>query len=64
VAIRKLVKDSIMAQDGVRYLEQLLKQAGRETDQGKLDKLTAEIFRVVAEREKLRSRPRRRSRGI
>ena len=44
-----------MAQVGIRYLEGLLKQAGRETDKDKLDKLTTEIFRVVAEREKLRS---------
>jgi hypothetical protein len=53
-----------VAQDGVRYLERLLRQAGKETDREKLDKLTAEIYRVVAEREKLRIRPKRRSRGI
>ena len=40
-----------MAQDGIRYLEQLLKQAGKETDLNRLDQLTAEIYRVVAERE-------------
>jgi hypothetical protein len=53
-----------MAQDGVRYLERLLKQAGNETDRNKLDKLTAEIYRVVAEREKMRAKPKRRSHGI
>jgi hypothetical protein len=55
-----------MAQDGVRYLEQLLRQAGKETDREKLDKLTAEIYRVVAEREQLRIRtkPKRGSRSI
>jgi hypothetical protein len=57
-----------MAQDGVRYLEQLLKQAGKETDAEKLDKLTAEIYRVVAERDKIRmrirTRPKPRSRSI
>jgi hypothetical protein len=57
-----------MAQDGVRYLEQLLKQVGKETDAAKLDKLTAEIYRVVAEREKIRmnirSKPKPRSRSI
>jgi hypothetical protein len=53
-----------MAQDGVRYLEQLLRQASKETDRAKLDKLTAEIYRVVAEREKTRTRPKARSRGI
>ncbi len=43
-----------MPQDGTRYLEQLLKQASRESDPEKLDKLTAEIYRVVAQREHLR----------
>jgi hypothetical protein len=53
-----------MAQDGVRYLERLLKLAGKETDREKLDKLTTEIYRVVAEREKMRTRPKPRSRGM
>jgi hypothetical protein len=57
-----------MAQDGVRYLEQLLKQVGKETDAEKLDKLTAEIYRVVAERDKIklkiRSKPKPRSRSF
>jgi hypothetical protein len=53
-----------MAQDGVRYQERLLWQAGKETDRERLDKLTAEIYRVVAEREKIRAKPRPRSRGI
>lgn len=53
-----------MAQDGVRYLERLLKDANRETDQEKLDKLIAEIYRVVAEREKARTKQKPRSRGI
>ena len=55
---------SIMAQDGVRYLERLLKDATRETDQEKLDRLIAEIYRVVAEREKIRAKHRPRSREI
>jgi hypothetical protein len=53
-----------MAQDGVRYLEQLLRQARKETDREKLEKLTAEIYRVVAEREKMRTKQRPRLRGI
>jgi hypothetical protein len=52
-----------MAQGGVRYLEQLLKQASRETNPEKLDKLTAEIYRVVAAREETRkSKPQSRGR--
>jgi|HubBroStandDraft_5_1064220.scaffolds.fasta_scaffold2159549_1 hypothetical protein len=47
-----------MAQHGIRYLEQLLKQAGKETDHKKLDQLTAEIYRVVAEREQIRTKPK------
>jgi hypothetical protein len=53
-----------MAQDGVRYLERLLRQAGRETDRERLDKLTAEIYRVVAEREMIRDEPKLRLRGL
>ncbi len=45
-----------MAENGIRYLEQLLKQAGKETDHAKLDKLTAEIYRVVAKREQTRTK--------
>jgi len=44
-----------MARDGIKYLEQLLRQAGQEADREKLDKITAEIYRVVAQREKLRN---------
>jgi hypothetical protein len=50
------MKGFVMAQDGVRYLQQLLRQASREVDRDKLDRLTAEIFRVVATREQLRRR--------
>jgi hypothetical protein len=55
-----------MAQDGVRYLEQRLRRAGKETDREKLDKLTAEIYRVVADREqvRIRAKPKRRSHSI
>jgi hypothetical protein len=53
-----------MAQNGIRYLEQLLKQAGKETDHKKLDKLTAEIYRVVAEREQIRTKPKSQLRRI
>jgi hypothetical protein len=53
-----------MAQHGIRYLEQLLKQAGKETNLKRLDQLTAEIYRVVTEREEIRAQPRSRPRGI
>ena len=63
-SVRKHERAPFMAQDGVRYQERLLRQAGKETDRERLDKLTAEIYRVVAEREKIRAKPRPRSRGI
>jgi len=51
-----------MAQDGVRYLERLLREARKEIDRERLEKLTAEIYRVVAERERLSAKPKQRSR--
>jgi hypothetical protein len=50
-----------MARDGVRHLERLLKQASNETDRHKLDLVVAEIYRVVAEREKMRAKRKRRT---
>lgn len=61
---QKAEEDPVMAQHGIRYLEQLLKQAGKETNLKRLDQLTAEIYRVVAEREQIRTKPRSRLRGI
>jgi len=52
------------AQGGVRYLERLLRQASREPDRDKLDKLIAEIYRIVAERERMRTKQKRRPCGI
>lgn len=53
-----------MAQDGAKYLEQLLRQASREVDQAKLDQIVAEIYRIVAQREQGRKNLSGRKRAI
>jgi len=47
-------KDTDPPHESTTRLEQLLQLATRETDRTKAAELTAEIYRVLAEREKLR----------